>query len=207
MANMDIVHVHYRIKSVREGLSKTQNLIADMSQIIETLHEENAALQKRLDAAVGLIDRLENGITVISGATEYIKPGTGVCHTTGIMLQAIENWRGESVRIKASVNDEAGYYEAVNPLKTAKVLYIDDFFKTQQGRDVTAGDVNLAFEIINYHYNDPKLITIISSERTLDDVLDIDQATGSRIYQRCGDYRITITNGKDKNYRLREDRP
>ena len=52
MANVDIVHMSYRIKSVREGLSKTLNLIVDMSQTIETVHEANAALQKRLDAAV-----------------------------------------------------------------------------------------------------------------------------------------------------------
>ena len=113
-------------------------------------------------------------------------------------------WRDESVRIKASVNDETGYYEAVNPLKTVEVLYIDDFFKTQHGRDVTAGDVNLAFEIINHRYNNPGLVTIISSERTIDEIMDADMATGSRIYQQAGEYRLTISRGEDKNYRLRE---
>ena len=113
-------------------------------------------------------------------------------------------WRDDSVRIKASVNDEEGYYEAVNPLKIVEVLYIDDFFKTQKGRDVTGGDVNLAFEIINYRYNNPGSITLISSERTIDEIMDIDQAVGSRIYQKAGKYRLSIGRGENKNYRLRE---
>jgi len=41
-----------------------------------------------------LIGRLESDLITISGATKYIQPGTGVWHTIGIMLQAINLWRG-----------------------------------------------------------------------------------------------------------------
>jgi DNA replication protein DnaC len=109
-------------------------------------------------------------------------------------------WRDESVVLKAVVGDDQAYYESVSPLKTVDVLYIDDFLKT---RTVTQGDVNLAFEIINYRYNNPDLITVISSEHTLDEIMEIDMAVGSRIYQRAGRYKLTISRDAKKNYRLR----
>lgn len=117
-------------------------------------------------------------------------------------------WRDEIVKIKAIVNDDVDYANAVNPLKIAPVLYIDDFFKTSNDergnkKPPTAGDINVAFEILNYRYNNDKLVTIISSERTVDELLSCDEAVGSRIYQRTKDYCWVIGQDKDKNYRLR----
>lgn len=116
-------------------------------------------------------------------------------------------WRDESVKIKALVNDDAEYYRLVNPLKTVDVLYIDDLFKTQGDdrggkKPPTQGDVNLAFEIINYRYA-KNLITILSSERTIDELLACDEAVGSRIYQRTKDYCWCFAPDTGKNYRLK----
>ena len=66
----------------------------------------------------------------------------------------------------------------------------------------TQADVNLAFEIINYRYNDPQLITVISCERDVTELLDIDEAVGSRIYQRTKKYNISVSADNKKNYRL-----
>lgn len=112
-------------------------------------------------------------------------------------------WRDEVVRIKASVNDAEEYKELIEPLKRTQVLYIDDFFKTEKGKYPTAADVNVAFEIINYRYNNTKLTTIISSERSVTDLLDIDEAVGSRIYQRTKKFNISVANDSKKNYRLK----
>lgn len=110
-------------------------------------------------------------------------------------------WRDMSVRAKAVVNDDEEYAKITEPLKKVKVLYIDDLFKTKAGSDVTPGDVNLAFEILNYRYNDKSKLTILSTEKSLDDLLYIDEATGSRIYERAKHYWL---NFYDKpNWRLR----
>lgn len=112
-------------------------------------------------------------------------------------------WRDESARLKACIN-EPEYQKAIQELKTVKVLYIDDFFKCGYGRDgaqkPTAADLNLAFEILNYRYNDPALRTILSSELTLDELFDIDEAIAGRIVERALNYKIILT-GTDKNYR------
>lgn len=111
-------------------------------------------------------------------------------------------WRDEAVKLKSNVNDSAEYQKLISPLKTVDVLYIDDFFKTEKGKSPTQADVNVAFEILNYRYNSEDLITIISSERTIENLIDIDEAVGSRIYERTRNSNIIIGADRRKNYRL-----
>jgi DNA replication protein DnaC len=85
------------------------------------------------------------------------------------------------------------------------VLYIDDFWKTQQGTNPTPADVHLAFEIINYRYQDKKCVTIISCERTVKELMQIDETVGSRIFERSKDYRLEIERDSAKNFRLRDN--
>lgn len=135
---------------------------------------------------------------------------THICTSiTGELIKAGKSsvymlWIDEVTKLKAIKMDDVGYNQAVNRFKGAKVLYIDDFFKTERGKRPTTADINIAFEILNYRYNNKDLVTIISSENTCDDILDIDEATGSRIYQKCGEYKISVGQDKKKNYRLAE---
>lgn len=112
-------------------------------------------------------------------------------------------WRDDATKLKAYANSEERD-ELIKPFKETKVLYIDDLFKTQQGVNVTPADVNLAFEILNYRYNNrDKLITIISSEKLIPEIIAIDEAVGSRIKELCGaKFSIGINPDKEKNYRL-----
>ena len=106
-------------------------------------------------------------------------------------------WRDESVMLKATVNEAHTYSEAINRLKNVDVLYIDDLFK---GKAPTPADINLAYEILNHRYAGNKA-TIISSELTMANFLDIDQGVGSRIYERSRGYVAEFSG--QKNQRLR----
>lgn len=112
-------------------------------------------------------------------------------------------WRDEIIPLKANVNDSEEYETRINRFKTVPVLYIDDFFKVEHGKMPTSADVNIAFELLNYRYNDPELTTIISSEFTTKEIINIDEAVGSRIYERSKKYQININADINKNYRLR----
>lgn len=112
-------------------------------------------------------------------------------------------WRDEVVPLKALVTDDEAYVSTINKLKRVGVLYIDDFFKTERGKNPSTADINIAFELLNYRYNNSDLITIISSEMLIDDIIDIDEAVGSRIYQKTKDYCLVINYDRAKNYRLR----
>ena len=119
-------------------------------------------------------------------------------------------WREEVPKIKASITEAAKYAEMMHELKTVDVLYIDDLFKNGRAPDgnialPTAADINLAFEIINYRCNQPELITIISSERTLAELVEIDEAVAGRIAQRSkkNGYCINLKRDSRKNWRMR----
>ena len=116
------------------------------------------------------------------------------------------SWLEDSAALKAKKNDE-GYGEMIDRYKTAEVLYIDDLFKTadQGGAKVppSSADVRLAFEIVNYRYNNPDLLTIVSTEYYAGQLLDIDEAVGSRIIEKSGGNSFNIAKSRDRNYRLK----
>lgn len=140
------------------------------------------------------------------------QPGCGKTHlctaAAGQFMKAgmdtrYMRWVDESTTLKACVNDDAAYKRILDPLKTCKVLYIDDFWKTQRGKDPTPADVKLAFDLLDYRYCNPGLITMISTERTIREMLGIDPAVGSRIYERTKGYLLEFRYSSDKNWRLR----
>lgn len=117
-------------------------------------------------------------------------------------------WEPDSKKLKAIVNDAEEYGKEIGRLNRAEVLYIDDLFKPVPddfgGRKKPSGpDVKLAFEILNYR-NINHLPTIISSEWPMDALIDIDEATASRINENCdyGRYLLGIGKDRKKNYRL-----
>lgn len=114
-------------------------------------------------------------------------------------------WRDEIVPLKGMVTESAEYVSVIKKYKTAEILYIDDLFKTGKSKDgkvqrPTSGDVNVAFEILNLRYNS-RLPTIISSECTTADLLDIDEAVAGRILERAR--VLNLKQDRDRNYRLR----
>lgn len=116
-------------------------------------------------------------------------------------------WRDDIAKLKSLALDGEERQKMIERFKRAEVLYIDDLFKTGRNPDgyepkPTAADVNAAFEIINYRYNNPSLLTIISSELNEDDLLDIDEAVGGRIFERSKS--ISIAKDRSRNYRIRK---
>ena len=115
-------------------------------------------------------------------------------------------WREDVAQLKALMLDSQKRDGLITELKTAQILYIDDLFKT--GKDAsgvanpTGADVGIAFEIINYRYIN-HLTTIVSTERTPEELLRIDEATASRIFERAKGYTLNIGRQEGRNYRLR----
>ena len=115
-------------------------------------------------------------------------------------------WRDDIAKIKGLATYPEERQTMIDRFKTAEVLYIDDLFKTGRNPDgsdpkPTAADINAAFEIINYRYNNPSMLTIISSELNEDELLDIDEAVGGRIFERSTS--ISIAKDRSRNYRIR----
>ena len=115
-------------------------------------------------------------------------------------------WRDDIAKIKGLATYPEERQQMIDNFKKAEVLYIDDLFKTGRNADgsepkPTAADINAAFEIINYRYNNPALLTVISSELNEDELLDIDEAVGGRIFERSKS--ISIAKDRSRNYRIK----
>lgn len=131
-------------------------------------------------------------------------PGSGKTHLcTGICGKLIDGgkdvqymlWRTDAPHLKALVNDREQYETEMYRLKSVDVLYIDDFFKGT----ITEADINLAFDLLNARYNNANRTTIISAEKSMEQILHIDEAVGSRIYERAKGYTVKTST---KNWRL-----
>ncbi len=119
-------------------------------------------------------------------------------------------WIDESNKLKGLVTEPGEYAAAMDEIKKTEVLYIDDLFKPIKGANgqitpPSYADIRLAMEIINYRYNNPGLITIISGERTIDELLYLDEALAGRISQlsKEGGYCINLKKDSGRNWRLK----
>lgn len=115
-------------------------------------------------------------------------------------------WRDKIAEIKAMSLDSERRTEILQGFKTAPILYIDDLYKVGRAADgssnPTGADIGLAFEIINYRYVN-HLPTIVSTEKTPQELVEIDEATGSRIVEMAQGHIYRIEKNLERNYRLR----
>lgn len=112
-------------------------------------------------------------------------------------------WVDENTILKGIRCRPDEYSAEVSKWKRAEVLFIDDFFKTGKGVPVTGADVMTAYEILNYRYLQTGSITIISTERSCDEIMRIDPSVGGRIFEKSKDIMIYLGLGWDKNQRLK----
>ena len=171
-------------------------------------YKATEAWQKRLKEGVF---RFLNNVETLDNKWLYIGGGSG-CGKTHLCTAAAGEllkreydlrymlWVDESTKLKATITDDVKYAEMIEPIKNAEVLYIDDLFKLPP----TAADIKLAYEIINYRSQNPEFITIISSEKYITELEEIDSATGSRIYEMSRGNTHNIKRDKTRNYRMRD---
>ena len=117
------------------------------------------------------------------------------------------SWRSAVAELKGLALDSDRRADLIEGYKTIQVLYVDDMFKSGRAADgttnPTGADINLAFEILNHRYLN-KLPTIISTEKTPQELVEIDEATGSRIIEMAGKNVFAIGRNQKRNYRLRD---
>ena len=76
---------------------------------------------------------------------------------------------------------------------------LDDFLRKP---NPTQSERSAAFDVINRRYNDGK-ITLVTSEHSIDELMNTDEAVASRIREMCGAaYCMSIAPDRRKNYRL-----
>lgn len=166
----------------------------------------NRELQKTKIAAImyckqfkQLQDNVSNSIAFL-GQVGAGKTHLSIAIANNLMSENIGvlymQYRDVITQLKQNMLDEYYYQKEISKYKNATVLLIDDLFKGK----ITETDINIMFEIINYRYLKGAPM-IVSSEYTSDKLLNIDEAIGSRIIEKCNGRMIEFV-GKDFNHRL-----
>ena len=105
-------------------------------------------------------------------------------------------YRDTLTSIKQNMLDSVYYNNMMNRYKNARVLFVDDLFKGK----ITDSDINIMFELINHRYFN-KLPVIVSTELSIENLVNIDEALGSRLIEMSRDFLVGIRN-KKLNYRI-----
>lgn len=104
---------------------------------------------------------------------------------------------------KLMINDEYAYEKKLEELSKIEVLYLDDFIR----RTYTEAEIRFAFKIINNRYmatlGGGKLLTLISSQKTIFELMSVDGAIASRICELGVQYVTSIDEDANKNWRMK----
>lgn len=138
-------------------------------------------------------------------------PGSGKTHLTiaianALLQQGIEvrymQYREAMTVLMQIRYDEEAYARAMAPWKNCRVLLLDDLLKGAVRRDGSLGQEGvILFEILNHRYLGRKPI-LVSSELTMDRMVDLDEAIGSRIAEMAKGRTVQFI-GRQHNYRMR----
>ena len=161
------------------------NAFAKAKSYVNNFNYESPSSNK----SIIFVGQVGSGKTHLSMAiaNSLMKKGVGVLYMP---------YRDNIISLKQNMMDEEYYRKSINKFKKAKVLLVDDLFKGS----ITGSDVNIMFEIINYRYLNG-LPLIVSCEKSIEEIINIDEAIGSRLYEMSCDYAISLS-GKRLNYRM-----
>lgn len=138
---------------------------------------------------------------LLCGAAGRGKTTLGLAITNNLLASGVPvlymPYRDTITEMKQNIIDEVAYKEKMYKLKNVAVLFLDDMFKGK----ITESDINIMYEIINHRYLQ-RLPLIISTEKTQEELLDIDEAIGSRLIEMSKGY-IVYFDKNVPNYRLR----
>lgn len=194
----------------KEEINKLWNKsgIKDLSASFKKFERWNEASTELYNTAVNYYKNFENIKNDRNNSIMFCgQPGSG---KTYISLALANNfikqktievvympYRDTVTEIKQILIDKENYKKTVDKLQKAEILLIDDLFKGK----INETDINIIFEIVNYRYIN-NLPLIVSTELTVDKLLQIDEAIGSRLYEMCKGHVVEI-QGMENNYRLR----
>ncbi|MGY4689313.1 ATP-binding protein [Salibacterium sp. K-3] len=141
------------------------------------------------------------------------QPGTGKTHLLTAIANNLMHKKHVGVQYFPYVegfNDLKDDFDKLEEkqerMKNADVLFIDDLFKPAAKGVPRATDwqIEQTYAVINHRYLNHKPI-MISSELPIDQMVQIDEALATRIYEMCKQYLVLIQGDKFQlNHRLED---
>lgn len=196
-----------KLKESREMIEKSGIAKAFRNKTFQNFEETNEITSNAKKIAINYVKNFNEILSEKNNSIAFLgQVGSGKTHLSVSIANALLNknipviymqYRDVISQLKRNMLDDVYYTNQINKYKNAKLLVIDDLFKGK----ITEADLNIMFEIINHRYFN-LLPIVISSEKSHIDLLDIDEAIGSRIIEMCKK-RIILFDDVKLNYRLK----
>lgn len=107
------------------------------------------------------------------------------------------------LKFKLNISGQEDYKKMISAYRNVSILFIDDLFKgfeKVQDYQKARTELRIMYDIINYRYDNRKPI-IVTTELNINQLLDLDEALGSRILEMTRGYRYEF-KGRELNYRI-----
>ena len=115
-------------------------------------------------------------------------------------------WLTDARKLKGYAAEPEEYEELLHRFNRANILYIDDLFKSKRndgsGLNPSDADIKLAFELLNGRYVENKIVVISSEWLLTSDLMDIDEGTFSRVFEKTRGFRVEVKREKGRNFRM-----
>ena len=189
----------YRLhSSIGAGLKDMtfDSFIADDSEVLTNAKNKAMYYVRDFDNKAGW----RNNSILFHGQPGSGKTHLGIAISNALLDKEYEvvymPYRNAITEVKQNITNYDVYRKLMSRYSKCGVLYIDDFLKGK----ISEADVNVIYEIVNYRYNN-NLPMILSTEKSLEEMLDFDEAIGSRIIEMCKESIIKF-DGVRLNYRI-----
>ena len=205
--NCDCVGILKFIRAMEEsGLQDTYERFS-----FDTFRPSSPWQEKMLRTAREFCEKAENNSWLFFGG----QCGAGKTHlATAVCYELLHRGKGvvclpwvSEINNYPSRRNTEQWAKRLEEIKGAEVLFIDDVFRPVTDRDgsdlPSAMEQRLLQEILDYRYTN-RGITIFTCERSLSQILEINEGIGSRIKERCKGYSLNIKPDPGRNYRLNE---
>lgn len=157
-----------------------------------TYFKEFTDIQKTKHHSIAICGQPGSGKThlLMAIANGLIKQNIAVLYFPWV--EALNNLKNDFTKLDARIHR----------MQEVDVLYIDDLFKGR--KEPTEFQLEQLFAVVNTRYLNKKPM-LVSSEKTLDEIIKMDEGLGSRIHEMCRDYAVSMRGGQELNYRLHGD--
>lgn len=115
---------------------------------------------------------------------EYAKQGKYIKYAN--YLELMRN-------LSQNAMDKEYYYRIIGQYKNIPVLLIDDLFKGA----TSEAQKRYIYEIVDYRYNTQK-ITITTTEKSIDELFEVDEAIASRLVQMADGFIVSMRGIKNQ---------
>lgn len=167
-----------------------------------SVNKNNKAMKLAcIEYAKDLISKKKKSIIISgnigSGKTHLAMAIANELIKKGIKVQYMD-YRKYIIAIKQNMLDGDFYNQEINRMTYSDVLVIDDLFKGK----ITDSDINIIYEIVNTRYLD-RAPVVITTEKSINQLLAIDEAIGSRLIEMSRGY---VIHSYGENMRLKNGR-